>query len=90
MPNKAQFVELLAERLDGDKKKARAALDAVIDTVYQAVSRGVSGTSMPAFKELSDADHWAVAFYAGTLSNDDAMRRRGAIERNVVLLRRVP
>lgn len=40
MPNKAQFVELLAERLDGDKKKAQAALDAVIDTVYHAVSRG--------------------------------------------------
>ena len=40
MPNKAQFVELLAERLDGDKKKAQAALDAVIDTVYHAVSKG--------------------------------------------------
>ena len=40
MPNKAQFVELLAERLDGDKKKAQTALDAVIDTVYQAVSKG--------------------------------------------------
>lgn len=40
MPNKAQFVELLADRLDGDKKRAAAALDAVIDTVYQAISRG--------------------------------------------------
>jgi DNA-binding protein HU-beta len=40
VPNKAQFVELLAERLDGDKKKAQAALDAVIDTVYSAVSKG--------------------------------------------------
>jgi DNA-binding protein HU-beta len=40
VPNKAQFVELLAERLDGDKKRAQAALDAVIDTVYQAVSKG--------------------------------------------------
>ncbi len=40
MPNKAQFVELLAERLDGDKKKAQAALDAVIDTVYHSVSKG--------------------------------------------------
>ena len=40
MPNKAQFVELLAERLDGDKKRAQAALDAVIDTVYHSVSRG--------------------------------------------------
>ena len=40
MPNKAQFVELVAQRLDGDKKKAQAALDAVIDTVYAAVAKG--------------------------------------------------
>lgn len=40
MPNKAQFVEALAERLDGDKKRAAAALDAVIDTVYAAVAKG--------------------------------------------------
>jgi DNA-binding protein HU-beta len=40
VPNKAQFVEALAERLDGDKKRAAAALDAVIDTVYAAVAKG--------------------------------------------------
>jgi DNA-binding protein HU-beta len=40
VPNKAQFIELLAERLDGDKKKAAAALDAVIDTVYSAIAKG--------------------------------------------------
>jgi DNA-binding protein HU-beta len=40
VPNKAQFIEMLAERLDGDKKKAQHALDAVIDTVYQSVSKG--------------------------------------------------
>ena len=40
MPNKAQFIELLAQRLDGDKKKASAALDAVIDTVYHSVAKG--------------------------------------------------
>jgi DNA-binding protein HU-beta len=40
VPNKAQFIELLAERLDGDKKRAAAALDAVIDTVYAAVAKG--------------------------------------------------
>jgi DNA-binding protein HU-beta len=38
--NKAQFVEMLAERLDGDKKRAAAALDAVIDTVYAAIAKG--------------------------------------------------
>jgi DNA-binding protein HU-beta len=40
VPNKAQFIEALAERLDGDKKRAAAALDAVIDTVYSMVAKG--------------------------------------------------
>jgi DNA-binding protein HU-beta len=40
VPNKAQFVEALAERLDGDKKRAAAALDAVIATVYASVAKG--------------------------------------------------
>ena len=40
MPNKAEFIELLAARLDGDKKRAAAALDAVIDTIYASVTRG--------------------------------------------------
>src|SRR5579875_997404 len=40
VPNKAQFVDMLAERLDGDRKRAAAALDAVIDTVYAAVAKG--------------------------------------------------
>ncbi len=40
MPNKAQFIDQLAERLDGDRKRAAAALDAVIDTVYAAIARG--------------------------------------------------
>lgn len=40
MPNKAQFIQLLAERLDGDKKRAAQALDAVIDTVYANVAKG--------------------------------------------------
>ena len=40
MPNKAQFIELLAERLDGDRKRAAAALEAVIDTVYANVAKG--------------------------------------------------
>lgn len=40
MPNKAQFIELVAERLDGDRKRAAAALEAVIDTVYANVAKG--------------------------------------------------
>jgi DNA-binding protein HU-beta len=38
--NKAQFVESLAERLDGDKKRAAFALDAVLDNVYAYVVKG--------------------------------------------------
>jgi DNA-binding protein HU-beta len=40
VPNKAQFIALLAERMDVDKKTASAALDAVLDTVYAEVSKG--------------------------------------------------
>jgi DNA-binding protein HU-beta len=40
VPNKAQFIELLSERLGGDKKQAAAALDAVITTVYENVVKG--------------------------------------------------
>jgi len=40
LPNKAQFIELLAERFDGDKKRAGAALDAVIETVYANIAKG--------------------------------------------------
>lgn len=46
--------------------------------LYQAASQGVPGTAMPAFSSLSDEDRWAVALYAGTLSQGDAMRQRGA------------
>ena len=58
---------------DRERASARSVL-----ALYQAISQGVSGTSMPAFKELSDADRWAVAFFVGTLSHDAAMRQRGA------------
>ena len=46
--------------------------------LYQVASQGVPGTSMLAFATLPDEDRWALAFYVGTLSHDDAMRRRGA------------
>lgn len=45
--------------------------------LYQIVSQGVSGTSMPSFASLPDKDRWALAFYIGTLSHTDAMRQRG-------------
>jgi DNA-binding protein HU-beta len=40
VPNKAQFIDLLAERMGADKKTATAALDAVLDTIYAEVSKG--------------------------------------------------
>lgn len=61
MPNKAQFIELLSHRLDGDKKKAAAALDAVIDTVYTSVSKGekVVLTGFGAFERRARAARMA-------------------------------
>jgi DNA-binding protein HU-beta len=40
VPNKAEFVELLANRLGSDKKSAAEALDAVLDTIYVSVTKG--------------------------------------------------
>ena len=40
MPNKAQFVEALARRLDTDKKNAGKSLDAVLDEIIASVARG--------------------------------------------------
>ena len=57
---------------DRDRARSRSVL-----ALYQVISQGVTGTSMPSFATLSDEDRWAVAFFAGTLSHDDAMRTRG-------------
>jgi DNA-binding protein HU-beta len=40
LPNKAQFIELVARRLEGDKKRAQQAVEAVIDEVQAQVARG--------------------------------------------------
>ena len=45
--------------------------------LYQVISQGVAGTSMTSFAALPENDRWALAFFVGTLSYDDAMRARG-------------
>lgn len=47
--------------------RARAAERSVL-SLYQAVTRGIPGTAMPAFAQLSTADRWAVAFHVGGLA----------------------
>jgi high-affinity iron transporter len=57
---------------DAERARARSLL-----ALYQVVTQGVEGTSMPAFTSLSESDRWALAFYIGTMSHDDGMRQRG-------------
>jgi high-affinity iron transporter len=45
--------------------------------LYQVVSQGVEGTSMPSFSSLPEADRWDLAFFIGGLSFDAAARARG-------------
>jgi len=61
VPNKAQFIDQLAERLDGDRKRAAAALDAVIDTVYAAIARGEKVIAGPP----DSADTFALSEWPG-------------------------
>lgn len=47
--------------------------------LFQVVSQGVGGTSMPSFAALTEDERWDLAFYVGGLSHDAAMRARGAV-----------
>jgi len=40
--------------------------------LYDAISKGLDGTSMPAFSQLSEQQRWSLAFYVGGLAFADA------------------
>lgn len=45
--------------------------------LFQIIGQGISGTSMPSFDRLPEADRWGLAFYVGSLAYTDAMRAQG-------------
>jgi len=45
--------------------------------IYSTITLGVSGTSMAPFKQLSDDDRWALAFYTGNLGKSPEQIRAG-------------
>lgn len=51
---------------DRERAQSRSVL-----ALYQVISQGVNGTSMPAFASLSEQDRWSLAFYVGTLAFGD-------------------
>ena len=55
-PRPADFTELAR----ADQRSAMS--------LYEAITRGVDGTSMASFAQLPAADRWALAFYVGTLA----------------------
>jgi high-affinity iron transporter len=46
--------------------------------LYNSISLGVQGTAMRSFKDLSDAQRWALAFYVSTLADSEGLRQEGA------------
>lgn len=48
-----------------DEERARSRS---LMALYQVISQGVEGTSMPAFASLSEHDRWSLAFYVGSLA----------------------
>ena len=55
--NKSQFIDAIADRLDGDKKAAAAAVEAFVQTVYVNVVKGekVSITGFGIFEKRDRA-----------------------------------
>ncbi|WP_136416103.1 FTR1 family protein [Herbaspirillum sp. ST 5-3] len=47
-------------------------------SLQQIITRGVEGTSMASFAQLSEGDRWAIAYFASTLSYSDSDRQAGA------------
>lgn len=45
--------------------------------LYQVIEQGLDGTAMPSFAHLPLNDRWALAFYVGSLSQDEGARSRG-------------
>lgn len=66
-----------------DEERARSRS---LMALYQVLSQGVEGTSMPAFASLSEHDRWSLAFYVGTRAFKDAEIEAGkaAFGRNEV------
>ncbi|BDT59223.1 cystathionine gamma-synthase [Massilia varians] len=51
-----------------DEERARSRS---LMALYQVISQGVEGTSMPAFAGLSEHERWSLAFYVGSLALKD-------------------
>lgn len=47
-------------------------------SLQQIITQGVAGTSMRGFTELNDEERWAIAYFASTMSYNDADRQAGA------------
>ncbi|QJR11073.1 hypothetical protein DSM104443_02144 [Usitatibacter rugosus] len=45
--------------------------------LYNTITRGVEGTAMRSFRELSDADRWALAYVASNFGTTDDERAKG-------------
>ncbi|MCW5621074.1 MAG: FTR1 family protein [Burkholderiales bacterium] len=56
--------------------RARASARSVFG-LYNTISLGVEGTSMPAFSQLTDEQRWALAFHVSTFSAEPALIRSG-------------
>jgi high-affinity iron transporter len=46
--------------------------------LYSTITLGVTGTGMASFKQLTEDERWALAFFVGSLSIDEAQRSKGA------------
>ncbi len=55
----------------------RRAMERSVYGLYSAISLGVEGTKMRAFRDLSEAQRWSLAFYASNFAFGDEERRLG-------------
>ncbi|GIZ53896.1 cystathionine gamma-synthase [Noviherbaspirillum aridicola] len=57
-----------------DRARAR---ERSVFSLHQSITRGVEGTPMPSFAQLSDEDRWALAFFVSTQAFDKQEQEAG-------------
>jgi high-affinity iron transporter len=57
-----------------DRARAR---ERSVFALYQVIEQGLEGTAMQSFRQLPEADRWALAFHAGRYAYPDALAEQG-------------
>lgn len=58
--------------------------EATEDDLFEVISRGMAGSSMPSWGQLAEKDRWALMYYVRYLSEMDLAKKRGEVTEEMI------